>query len=201
MAETNPELNNTIPAAPAPQIQRQGSFGQQNVPDVPIPKKPMRAIILVCLLIIAVAAAGWAYYAYKIKSKNNASQHLPQTFSFTAETKLASSQLPSGFPKDFPANSEVVDVLYNYNGETNGKLVGVREFTTTRSVQEAYQFYHSYFSGLGWTIDSTQQLSINHIDTFATNGPSYASIKIDSYPQASKYVKALISIIITSDKK
>ncbi len=176
----------------------------ENIENNPYPtsstsprKTNKRLIILVCILIIA--AAGWAYYAYKIKSKNNASQHLPQTFSFTAETKLASSQLPSGFPKDFPANNEVAYVLYNYNGETNDKLAGVREFTTTRSVQEAYQFYHSYFSQLGWTMDPSQQLSTNHIDTYATNGSFYASIKIDSYPQASKHVKALVLIVITSD--
>jgi len=208
MAETNPEVNNTIPTAPTPQIQGQGSFGQQNVPIPPSPKKPFLTIVLVCLLIIALAIGAWAYYARQ--AKNNVPKNInSNTASTTAvsnqlqnKTDLDFSVLPPGFPQDIPFYG-LLEIKINYKADINNRVLGVRQFTSSSTPEQVYQDYQSYFQNNGWLVGKTPIKDGGTTTGSAFQANSKLSVNFEVAAAGSDTdgrVKSLVTLLIFSNK-
>ncbi len=106
----------------------------------------------------AVVAAGFYFYNQQNLDKVAEIENVP----FSVDKKeLNTTQVPSGFPADFPVEPGS-RIVKNYEATTSdGRLQSTRSLTTNKTLEQAAQSYADYFIDLGWTEVESQNPDSN----------------------------------------
>jgi hypothetical protein len=147
-------------------------------------------LIIIILLILFTAAL---FLSYQNFSKNKQNQLNNQTSKQKTVdiTNVDKNKLPERFPQDIPIEANA-EITLNYNViNLNHKFQSTREFISTKTQEENFQFYQKVLKEKGWNITQTiEDPVLNHKIILATKDGNELNIRI--YSDSNK-VKVAIS--------